>query len=80
VLVKRKGNNPSTARWGLKEAWNKVASRRIEIGYEAVLVGRAGMRQRSPDPSMACGCKSGGCATKAVELTPGDLCRVPSGD
>ena len=24
-------------------------------------------------------CRSGGCAAKAVELTPGDLCRCPTG-
>src|SRR5262245_30607286 len=50
ALAKRKGR---TARDCLKEAWSKVATRRTETGYEAVLVGRAGSHSRSPYPSRA---------------------------
>ena len=74
VLAKRKG---VAARRGLKEAWSKAATRRTETGYEAVQVGRADDLPRSPYPSRAWGCRSGGCAAKAVELTSGGLRRVP---
>jgi len=50
ALAKRKGR---TARDCLKEAWSKVATRRTETGYEAVLVGRAGRMSQSPYPSRA---------------------------
>src|SRR5208283_2789773 len=50
ALAKRKGG---TARDRLKEARSKVATRRTDIGYEAVLVGRAGRRPQSPYPSRA---------------------------
>jgi hypothetical protein len=46
--VKRKGG---TARNRLKEAWNEIAVRRTETGYEAALDGRAGRMSRSPYPS-----------------------------
>ncbi len=46
--MKRKG---VVARRGLKEAWSENASRWTRTGCEAVLVGRVGTYQRSPDPS-----------------------------
>jgi hypothetical protein len=73
VLAKRKG---VVARRGLKEAWSKTATRRTATGYEAARVGRADDLPRSPYPSKARGCRSGGCAGKAIELTSGDLRRV----
>ena len=73
MRAKRKG---VAARRGLKEAWSEAATRRTETGYEAARVGRADDLPRSPHPSRACGCRSGGCAVKAVELTSGDLRRV----
>jgi hypothetical protein len=39
VIAKRKG---VIARWGLKEAWSKDASRWTRTGYEAYGAGRAG--------------------------------------
>jgi hypothetical protein len=39
VIAKRKG---VIARWGLKEAWSKYASRWTKTGYEAYGAGRAG--------------------------------------
>jgi hypothetical protein len=39
VIVKRKG---VTVRWGLKEVWNKDASRCTKTGSEAYGAGRAG--------------------------------------
>jgi len=39
VIAKRKG---VIARWGLKEAWSKDASRWTRTGYEAYGTGRAG--------------------------------------
>jgi len=39
VIAKRKG---VIARWGLKEAWSKDASRWTRTGYEAYGIGRAG--------------------------------------
>ena len=38
--------------------------------------GRAGNESRSPYPSRAQSVDPGGCALKAIELTPGDLLRV----
>jgi hypothetical protein len=38
VIGKRKGR---TARWGLKEAWTKHASRWTRTGFEAYGAGRA---------------------------------------
>jgi hypothetical protein len=73
VRAKRKG---VAARRGLKEAWSEAATRRTETGYEAARVGRADDLPRSPYPSKVRGCRSGGCAVKAVELTSGDLRRV----
>jgi len=40
VLAKRKGD---TVRWRLKEAWSEAVIRRTGTGYEAVLIGRAGI-------------------------------------
>ena len=74
MLAKRKG---VAARRGLKEAWSEAATRRTETGYEAARVGRADDLPRSPYPSKARGCRSGGSAAKAVELTSGGLRRVP---
>ena len=73
MLAKRKG---VAARRGPKEAWSKAATRRTETGYEAARVGRADDLPRSPYPSKVRGCRSGGRAVKAVELTSGDLRRV----
>ena len=73
MRAKRKG---VSARRRLKEAWSKTTTRRTETGYEAARVGRADDLPRSPHPSRARGCRSGGCAVKAVELTSGDLRRV----
>ncbi len=39
MIAKRKG---VIARWGLKEAWSKDASRWTRTGYEAYGAGRAG--------------------------------------
>ena len=59
-------------RWGLKEAWSKGASRRTEIGYEAP--GRtSGQRIAKSISINGQALRSGGCAPKAIELTPGDL-------
>jgi hypothetical protein len=48
--VKRKG---VAARRGLKEAWNKHASRWTRTGFEAYGAGRASKGSRSPHPSKA---------------------------
>jgi len=40
VRAKRKGG---TVRWSLKEAWSETVTRRTGTGYEAGLVGRAGV-------------------------------------
>ena len=74
MRAKRKG---VAARRGLKEARSEAATRRTETGYEAARVGRADDLPRSPYPSKVRGCRSGGCAVKAVELTSGGLRRVP---
>ena len=88
VIAKRKG---VIARWGLKEAWSKdasrgprrqvfvagVESRWTRTGYEAYGTGRAGNRSRSPQPSKGAGGKFGGCALRAVIFITGGLLRVP---
>jgi hypothetical protein len=45
---------------------------------KGVSAGRAGYLPRSPYPSKVRKRRSGGCAQKAAELTPGDLFRVAS--
>jgi len=48
-----------------------------EPDEEAYGSGRAGEKPRSPSPSRLLDGKSGGCGLKGVELTSGDLRRVP---
>ena len=75
MLAKRKG---VAARRGLKEAWSKAATRRTETGYRGS-PGRTSGRLTAKSTSIkGLGCRSGGCAVKAVELTSGDLRRVPT--
>ena len=63
-------------RWGLKEAWSKDVSRCTKTGSQAFGSGRADELPRSPYPSRVQERISGGCASKAVELTSGGLCCV----
>src|SRR4051794_27785686 len=70
VLAKRKG---VAARRGLKEAWSKTATRRTEIGYQAVQVGRADNLLRSPHPSRAWGVDPAGVRRRRSNL-PREVC------
>ena len=64
-LSKRKG---VVARRGMKEAWSKALAHEQEPDREAYDVGELADNRRSPYPSDVSS-KSGGCASKAVELT-----------
>jgi len=70
--VKRKGG---TARNRLKEAWNKIATRRTETGYQAGMVGRAGSRSQSPYPSRAMTVNPAGVRGRTLSL-PQEICAV----
>ena len=72
MLVKRKGR---TARDCLKEAWNKIATRRTEIGYEAGLVGRASAVAQSPYPSRTRAVDPAGVRRRRLGL-PQEICIV----
>jgi hypothetical protein len=72
--VKRKGG---TARDRPKEAWNEIATRRTETGYEAALVGRAGSHSRSPYPSRAMAVNPAGVRGRLRDL-PREICAVSS--
>jgi hypothetical protein len=72
VLAKRKG---IAARRCLKEAWSKTATRRTEIGYQAVQVGRADNLPRSPHPSRAWGVDPAGVRGRRSNL-PREVCAV----
>jgi len=75
-LVKRKGEITLAARRGLKEAWSKDTSRGTRTGYETYGDGRAGNGTTKPISIKCTGGKSGGCVSKAVELSSGDLRHV----
>ena len=62
--MKRKGG---TARDRLKEAWNEIAARRTETGYEAVLDGRAGRKSRRPYPSKSSDVNPAGARGRSAE-------------
>ena len=74
MIATRKG---VVARRGLKEAWSKDASRWTRTGHEAYGAGRAGQVTAKSISIKGTGCKFGGCALKAVELTSGGLPHVP---
>jgi hypothetical protein len=62
-----------------KEAWSKIATRRTEIGYRG-RAGRTSVLEIAKSKSIkGQSCRSGGCARKAVGLTPRDLCRAREG-
>ena len=67
MIAKRKG---VIARWGLKEAWSKDASRWTRTGYEAYGAGRAGKRSRSPPPSRALVVNSAATGDFTIAATP----------
>lgn len=60
----------------MKEVWSKAASRRTEIGYKAEVVRASKQVIAKPITVKGLYSKSGDCAAKVVELTPGDLCDV----
>ena len=74
MIAKRKG----TVREGVSE-------RSVEQTYEPMYKNRirgircraSGLLTAKPISIKGTGCKSGGCVRKAVELTSGDLLRVP---
>jgi hypothetical protein len=70
--VKRKGG---IARDRLKEAWSELASRRTEIRYEAVVIGRASSTERSPYPSRITAVNLAGVRGRLSDL-PREICRV----
>lgn len=75
MQTKRKGG---AVRWCLKEAWSEAVTRRTGTGYEAVLVGRAGTRLRSPYPSRAGAVNPAGVRRRRLSL-PQEICVVSPG-